>query len=207
MAGAAAVWIAFEPWAIVAARGDGRLHVTFVDVGQGDAAFVRFPRGATMLVDAGGSSSTSYDVGERVVGPVLRDAGVRSTGTIVITHGDADHAGGAISMLRELRPFDVWEGVPVPRLPLRQRLREVADVVGSRWTNVQRNDSLLIDDVRVSVLHPEMPDWERQETRNDDSIVLELRWRNVSFVLAGDIGRDRGAGARAAPRAGAAARA
>jgi competence protein ComEC len=189
VAATAAVWIALEPWATVAARGDGRLHVTFVDVGQGDAAFVRFPHGATMLVDAGGSPSTTYDVGERVVGPVLRDAGVRRIGTVVVTHGDADHAGGAISMVRELRPFDVWEGVPVPRLPLRQRLRAGADAVGARWTNVQRNDALLVDQVRVSVLHPDVPDWERQATRNDDSIVLELRWRDVSFVLAGDIGR------------------
>jgi competence protein ComEC len=189
LAVAAALWIAFEPWAIAAADGDGRLHVTFIDVGQGDAALVRFPRGATMLVDAGGSASTSYDVGERVVGPVLRHAGIRRPLTIVITHGDADHAGGAVAMLRELRPFDLWEGVPVPRLPLRRRLREGADRVGTRWTNVQRDHAILIDDVRVSVLHPEVPDWERQDTRNDDSIVLELRWRDVSFVLAGDIGR------------------
>jgi competence protein ComEC len=189
VAAAAAVWIALEPWATVAARGDGRLHVTFIDVGQGDAAFIRFPRGSTMLVDAGGSASTAYDVGERVVGPVLREAGVRRAGTIAITHGDADHAAGAVSMLRELRPFDVWEGVPVPRLMLRQRLREVASAVGARWTNVQRNDSFLVDDVELTVLHPEPPDWERQQTRNDDSIVLEVRWRNVSFVLAGDVGR------------------
>jgi competence protein ComEC len=35
-----------------------------------------------------------------------------------------------------------------------------------------------------------LPDWERQEVRNDDSIVLELTWRDVSFVLTGDIGRE-----------------
>ena len=39
------------------ARGDGRLHVTFLDVGQGDSAFVVFPRGSTLLVDAGGLSA------------------------------------------------------------------------------------------------------------------------------------------------------
>src|SRR5258706_13147302 len=32
-------------------------------------------------------------------------------------------------------------------------------------------------------------DWERQKVRNDDSLVLELRWRDVSVLLTGDIGR------------------
>ena len=87
----------FEPWAIVAARGDGRLHVTFIDVGQGDAAFVRFPRGATMLVDAGGSSSTvlRHRRPRRRAGAARRRRPPRSTRSC-ITHGDADHAGGAV---------------------------------------------------------------------------------------------------------------
>jgi competence protein ComEC len=42
----------------------------------------------------------------------------------------------------------------------------------------------------VTVKHPAHPDWERQRVRNDDSIVLELEWRDVSVVLAGDIGRE-----------------
>ncbi len=38
-------------------------------------------------------------------------------------------------------------------------------------------------------MHPEPADWERQKVRNDDSIVLELRWRDVSVLLTGDIGK------------------
>ena len=48
------VEVAMSNWAWVASRGDGRLHVSFLDVGQGDAAFIRLPRGSTILVDAGG---------------------------------------------------------------------------------------------------------------------------------------------------------
>jgi competence protein ComEC len=47
-----------------------------------------------------------------------------------------------------------------------------------------------IDGVDVIVWHPALADWERQEVRNDDSIVLELRLGDASVVLTGDIGRD-----------------
>ena len=113
----AGVWIVAEPWAVVARRGDGRLHVTFLDVGQGDAALVRFPRGGTMLVDAGGLSQRSrFDIGDRVVAPVLRTHGVHRLDFLVVTHGDPDHIGGATSIVREFRPREIWEGIPVPPL-------------------------------------------------------------------------------------------
>ncbi len=186
---AAAVWIAFAPWTFLVSRGDGRLHVVFVDVGQGDAAFVRFPRGGTMLVDAGGGGSVAYDVGDRLVGPVMRRAGVRYLDSLVLTHGDADHIGGAKSVIRDFAPRDVWDGIPVPRLVTLDALRVAASEARTRWTTVQRVDRTIIDDVVVVVHHPAPPDWERQKPRNDDSIVLELRWRDVSIVFAGDIGR------------------
>jgi competence protein ComEC len=186
----AAVWIAAEPWTYLAARGDGRLHVTFVDVGQGDAAFIRFPRGTTLVVDTGGlSPASTFDIGDRVVAPVLRAAGVRRLDVLALTHGDPDHIGGAPSVVREFRPREVWEGIPVPPFEPLRVLRADADGVGARWSTVIRGDHRVMDQVDVLVRHPDPPDWERQRVRNDDSIVLELRWRDVSVLLTGDIGR------------------
>ncbi len=188
---AAAVWIALEPWRVSARRGDGRLHATFVDVGQGDATWIRFPTGQTLLVDAGGlSGNASFDVGDRVVAPVLRRDGLGRLGALVLTHGDADHIGGAEAVLTEFRPREVWEGIPVPRLAPLQNLQSIAHRIGTPWRTVQPGDRVQVGEVDVMVRHPMPPDWERQDVRNDDSIVLELVWRDVSIWLTGDIGRD-----------------
>ena len=182
-------------------RGDGHLHVTFIDVGQGDAALVRFPHGSTMLVDAGGlPGSGSFDIGERVVAPVLRSSGVHRLDALVLSHGDADHIGGASAVVREFRPWDIWDGVPVPtHLPSR-RLHDAAQASAIRWTTLQRDDEIEIDGVQVRVPGPPRPDWERQDVRNDDSVVLDLRYGDVSVVFTGDIGS--GAEADIAPRIG-----
>ena len=194
MAVCAAVWILAEPWTLMAARGDGRLHVTFLDVGQGDSAFVRFPHGATLLIDAGGlSTGSAFDVGDRVVAPVLREEGVRRLTYVALTHGDPDHIGGAGSVLREFRPREIWEGIPVPRFEPLTALRDEAHRLGLKWVNVTAGDRVVVDgvdDVELTVRHPAPADWERQHVRNDDSIVIELRWRDVSVLLTGDIGKD-----------------
>ena len=185
----AALWILVDPRTL-AAHGDGRLHVTFLDVGQGDSALVVFPRGGTLLVDAGGlSSSSAFDIGDRVVAPVIRSAGFRRIDRVALSHGDPDHIGGAPSILREFRPREVWEGIPVPRFAPLTTLRMASEAAGARWANVYAKDRIAIDDVEVTARHPEPADWERQKVRNDDSMVLELRWRDVSVLLTGDIGR------------------
>ncbi|MGE3176490.1 MAG: DNA internalization-related competence protein ComEC/Rec2 [Vicinamibacterales bacterium] len=185
-----ALWIAGEPWTFWAARGDGRLHVLFLDVGQGDAAFLRFPLGETMVVDAGGSRSGDFDVGDRIVAPVLKHFGVRRLDTLVLSHGDQDHVGGAATIVRDFGPSNVWEGVPVPGWPPLARVRSAADDRQAEWTRVLRGHAVELGGVQVRVEHPEPPDWERPRPRNDDSVVIDVRWRDVSILLAGDIEAD-----------------
>ena len=56
--------------------------------------------------------------------------------------------------------------------------------------SLQTGDIVRVGDVEIIVRHPPAPDWERQRVRNDDSVVLEIRHGDVTFVLPGDIGKE-----------------
>jgi competence protein ComEC len=170
-----------------AAPAHGRLRVAILDVGQGDAIAVQFPTGQSLLVDAG-TSSPGFDTGARIVQPALWSLGIRRLDWLALTHGDLDHAGGAASVLRDLRPREVWEGVPVWRDPRVQGLRAAAQQSGAAWRRLVKGDAFEVGSVLVDAMHPPLPDWERQKIRNDDSIVLRLRFGSIAVWLTGDIG-------------------
>ena len=91
---------------------DGRLRVTILDVGQGDAIVVEGPGGRTLLVDAGAGGPYRLDAGERVVAPFLWNRGVLRLAAAVVTHSDIDHAGG-MTAVREMFTIDEpWDGAP-----------------------------------------------------------------------------------------------
>ena len=138
---ACGLWIVVAP---VNALPPGRelLRVTFLDVGQGDAAIVQFPDGRTLSIDAGGLSSTSFDIASRVISPALWALGVRRIDYMSVTHGDVDHIGGAASLFRDFKPFEVWEGVPVPPHVPTHELRALADASGTPWRTLQPRDRL-----------------------------------------------------------------
>jgi len=177
----------------------GILRVVFLDVGQGDSTLILLPNRRAMLVDAGGlplapfqdpQEGPAFDVGERVVGRALRAFGVRALDTLVITHPDPDHIGGSRALVRSFAPGAVWEGVPVPPHPARRALRDLARARGIEWQRVSAGTRLESGDVEFAVLHPPPPDWERQRVRNDDSIVLAIRYRRVVVIVPGDIGKE-----------------
>jgi competence protein ComEC len=163
----------------------GRLRVTVLDVGQGDAILVQFPDQHALLVDAGGSSS-AFDIGGRVVTPALWALGVRRLDWLAITHPDLDHIGGALAVERDLAPREIWEGVPVPPHPELMALRQDAKAHQIVWRQVLAGHTLELGSVVLDVLHPPAPAWERQRARNDDSVVIRLRFGAVEILLTGD---------------------
>lgn len=193
----ALIWILVEPARFIANRADtagwagvaGRLHVMFMDVGQGDAAVVQLPGGTSLLVDAGGRTA-GFDVGDRVVGPAARYLGVRRLDALLLTHADADHIGGAPAVIRDFSPRVVWEGVPVPASPAWQAADAEAGRAGIRRVLLAAGQQWTIDGVAVTVLNPPAAVPARGKTRNDDSVVVEFRWHDVSVVFTGDIGAE-----------------
>jgi competence protein ComEC len=190
-AGALLLWIIAAPHARVRAYGDQRLHLTVIDVGQGDAMLVTFPNGRRLIVDTGGVTLRGeFDVGDRVIGPALRAGGLLSLDYLAVTHGDPDHIGGARSLVRDFQPREIWWGVPVANHQPTATVHGEASRTRGSWRTLQRGDRLDVGGVELRVHHPPPADWERQKVRNDDSLVLELRYGHVSMLLTGDIGRD-----------------
>jgi len=185
------VWIAAAPPTWARAFGDGKLHLSVMDVGQGDAMLVTLPNGRTLMVDTGGVSLRGdFDIGDRVLGPALRARGLGRLDYLALTHGDPDHVGGAVSLVRDFAPSEVWDGVFVSNHAPTIALRAAASRRRSTWRSLQNGDRLELGGVELRVHHPPLPDWERQKVRNDDSLVIELRYGQVSMLLTGDIGRE-----------------
>ena len=102
------------------------LEVVFLEVDQADATLVIFPSGRSLLVDAAGTPRGSFDVGSRIVAPVLWRTGVRRLDYLAVTHAHPDHIGGAVSPVEVFKPREIWEGVPVPRSHRLRLLEESA---------------------------------------------------------------------------------
>ena len=91
-----------EVWPLVRPP-DGRLRITVLDVGQGDAIVLEAPDGRAALVDAGPGGPHRLDTGERVVAPFLWNRGHLSLAAAIATHADLDHAGGLGAIRRLFR--------------------------------------------------------------------------------------------------------
>ncbi len=170
---------------------DRWLVLTTIDVGQGDATVLQFPSGRTWLIDAGGASPEStFDLGARVTAPALWALGLRRLDRIVLTHGDSDHGAGVPAVVERFRPREVLVGVPVPADPIDASVAAVAARFDVPVRVVRTGDRFADGEVSVRVLHPPRPDWERVRVRNDDSVVLWVRYGDVGILLPGDAGVD-----------------
>ena len=166
---------------------DGRLHLTVIDVGQGDALLLRSPSGRALVVDAGGSRDPRFDPGERRVAPELWRRDVRRVDALVVTHAHPDHVGGAPFLLKAFRVAEIWEGPAPLRDPAWQQAEARLAAARAGRRTVARGAGFDWDGVRIDVLGPLPPRHPPARVRNEDSVVLGVVFGQVRLLLTGDV--------------------
>lgn len=166
------------------------LRVTLIDVGQGESILIEFPGRRTMLIDGGGLPGRAFDVGERVVSPVLWRKRVRRIDTMVLTHAHPDHAGGLVAVARNFRVGEFWEGAPATDDgPYAELGRALGAKVARR--RVGRGARFAEGEVSIEVLHPPLELGARPApASNEASLAIRLTYGKASFLFMGDAGSE-----------------
>ncbi len=169
-------------------RADGRLHVYVLDIGQGDAILVVTPDGRQMLVD-GGPDPTAIlaALGSRL------PAGDRKLDVVAVTHLDSDHAGGLIGVLDRYDASVVLQSADTPDSVLHPHWRSVLYKRGHSVAVVKEGHRIKLGDQAVlEVLYPPVDGLPPgvEKSANNLSTVMRLTYRDVSFLLTGDVEQD-----------------
>jgi len=167
--------------------GDGKLHVTFLDVGHGDSAVLVGPDGETLLVDGGGRTGAWSRVGERVVVPALDALGIRRLDGMLLSHPDADHLRGLLAVARVF-PVRVlwWSGRWTPSSHLLGLLAHLhmSGTEVREW--LTPGSQVEWGRLHLTLLHPGR-DFEDGASTNDASLVMRVEHGEHSFLFTGDV--------------------
>jgi competence protein ComEC len=187
------------------AKADGLLHIDFLDVGQGDSALITTPDGTTLLIDGGGRPNIDWNrsddaepaferdtgsIGERVVSEYLWSLGLDRVDYILPTHADADHIDGLNDVARN---FKVREAI-VARTPADDseysRFAATMKETGVPIERVGAGDALRFGEVAAEVLWPPSSADATQPYRNNDGLVLRIRYRDKTFLFLADVEKE-----------------
>ncbi len=163
---------------------DGRLHVFFLDVGQGDATFIRTPRGQEVLIDGGPSpTALTAALGRRMA---FWD---RTIDLVVLSHPHDDHVAGLVPVLERYRVKAVLDAGSLHVTPPYSRCLELVQQEHIPYHLARAGMRLRLgEDVRMEILHPGNPflSGTRSDV-NNNSVVLRLSMGRVTFLFPGDL--------------------
>ena len=173
------------------------LRVSVLDVGQGSAALAEFPGGGAMLIDGGGfSDNRVFDVGRRLVAPVLLKKRIFTVDTVVLSHPNADHLNGLIYIAEHFNVGEVWTNGEAVDSAGYRRFKEVLESRALKTPDFRTlSRKRVIGGVDLEILYPppnflDLKKGQPWRDTNNNSMVLRLAMSKKSFLFTGDISRD-----------------
>jgi competence protein ComEC len=166
-----------------------------IDVGQGDSILIHYPFGkGTYLIDTGGTiqfeeeewkkPAKPYEVGRDVVVPFLKGKGLTQIDKLILTHGDSDHIGGTLAVLKDIKVKQIL--MPSVAEPSKSEINLIkeANKRGIQVVTVADGSSWEIGKSIFYVLSPEK---NYQGERNSGSIAIIANIGGLNWFFGGDL--------------------
>lgn len=168
------------------------LEITFLDVGEGDSAFIRTAHGTKVLIDGGGraaGSKSKFDIGQSVMVPYILDQGTKKVDIVIATHGHSDHTEGLEAVLQEISVGTVI--LPDTDGQGFEKLKKICSENRINIVKCKKGDRIKLDkETFFDVLSP--LEFEKdslsQQSLNESSLVLKLIYKKVKVLFTGDSG-------------------
>ncbi|HMO78845.1 MAG TPA: MBL fold metallo-hydrolase [Candidatus Paceibacterota bacterium] len=157
------------------------LTVAFLDVGQGDAIFIEAPNGNQILIDSGQTSAAARQVSKIL--PFYD----RQINLAIATHQDSDHIGGFPEIFKKYKIKKYATGSNRFGESLFEEIEKIIETQKINKLFLFAGDKIILDqknNIYLDILWP--PEEEQFSDTNDASVVANLIFENVSFVLTGD---------------------
>ena len=170
-------------------------QISYLDVGQGTATLLEYPSGYRILIDGGGSSFATTNVGERLIAPFLWKKGIRNIDAVAITHPDADHYNGLGFIIKHFSPKLLWVRDKEGHDDNFKRLIKLAEKQGVS-VSIPEEHGLWRNSVESLECIANTSDWRDGASNNESRIrgnsglVLKACTDQFCALFPGDIGRD-----------------
>jgi competence protein ComEC len=172
------------------------LRLTFIDVGHGDSILIEFPAGKRMLIDGGGLYEDRFDTGKNIIAPFLWEKKIRKIDILALTHPDPDHLKGLNFIASQFSIGQFWDnGTQTDSEPYLRLKKTLEEKKIKALSLNEESPPQIINGVEISVLNPPVWNTTQRKARylwdlNNASLVMRLRFKDVSVLLTGDIGKE-----------------
>ena len=163
---------------------DPTIKVSYLDVGQGDSIFIKYPYNkSNILIDTGGLLNSNYSVISNKTIPYLKSIGIYKINYLILSHGDYDHMGEAINLINEFKVDKVIFNCGTHN-NLEKELISVLDKKKIKYYSCIKE--LSIDNNKLYFLQTK-----EYNNENDNSNVIYTELNNYKFLFMGDAGIDK----------------
>jgi competence protein ComEC len=158
--------------------------VDFIDVGQGDSALLRY-RGNNILIDAGGSAFSDFDVGENITLPYLIKSGVDKLDALIISHFHDDHYKGSMAIMENLQVDKIISN----KYPTEDEFLKIIDKNNIPLDIVNSNNDIFLGGINIDILWP-TNNIVLDDNENNNSLVCLVNANGFRLLFTGDIEKE-----------------